>query len=102
MPGRYCAIFASHAPSFGNIVAHWRGWRVTLRCQNTHKIHVLCEKMTPACIFPVQYPRDDATINFIALGLAIKALFLLRTSLPCNALVGRAGRMRGDDNGNNS
>ena len=52
--------------------------------------------------FPMQYHHNDATINFIVPCLAIKALFLLCTSLPSAALVRRAGSMGGGDGDNDS
>jgi hypothetical protein len=35
--GRYYAIFTSHAPSFGDVVARWHGLCVPLRRQNLHQ-----------------------------------------------------------------
>ena len=35
--GQYYAIFTSHAPSFGDVVAHWHGLCVPLHRQNLHR-----------------------------------------------------------------
>ncbi len=37
LPGWYYSIFASYAPSFGDIVARWHGLWVRLRRQNSHR-----------------------------------------------------------------
>ena len=58
--------------------------------------------MDGACNYAAKTLSYDATIIFIVPCLAIKALFLLRTSLPSAALVGKAGKIGGGDNDNDS
>ena len=58
--------------------------------------------MDGACNYAAKTLSYDATIIFIVPCLAIKALFLLCTSLPSAALVRRAGSMGGGDGDNDS